>query len=138
MIVGIGVDILHLPRLRALVSRRPNSGELLARRILSPGEVAEFRDVVDSGDGGASKVIMYLASRWVAKEAAFKALYPRHRLTWKEVTMVKLEAGKPYLLIDDAAKLGITGAHVSISHDGEYAIAQVLLEGREEGEAGVR
>ncbi|RUP49049.1 hypothetical protein BC936DRAFT_143394 [Jimgerdemannia flammicorona] len=64
MIVGIGVDILHLPRLRALVSRRPNSGELLARRILSPGEVAEFRDVVDSGDGGASKVIMYLASSY--------------------------------------------------------------------------
>lgn len=40
MILGVGVDILHLPRLQSLVSRRGK--ETLAKRILHPSEMTEF------------------------------------------------------------------------------------------------
>lgn len=40
MIIGIGVDIVHLPRIAALIARRGSDG--LARRILSPTEYNEF------------------------------------------------------------------------------------------------
>lgn len=39
---GIGVDILHIPRISALISRRGN--EALAKRILSSEEWQEFRE----------------------------------------------------------------------------------------------
>lgn len=32
------------------------------------------------------------------------------------------------LLIDQSKRYGIQKAHVSISHDGDYAMAQVILE----------
>lgn len=40
MIVGVGVDILHFPRLQSLVSRRGR--DALAKRILHPSEFAQF------------------------------------------------------------------------------------------------
>ncbi|CAO3696295.1 unnamed protein product [Rhizopus stolonifer] len=118
MILGIGVDILHLPRLNTLLLRRGK--EKLAKRILSKTELSEFNQLKSQHD-------MYLATRWCVKEAVYKALYPIHKLEWKQVTVVK-EAGKPMLLIDQSKRYGIQKAHVSISHDGDYAMAQVILE----------
>lgn len=40
MILGIGVDIVHLPRIATLISRRGK--DRLARRILSSSELADF------------------------------------------------------------------------------------------------
>ncbi|KAL1921159.1 uncharacterized protein VTP21DRAFT_10875 [Calcarisporiella thermophila] len=119
MIVGIGVDMLHIPRLQALLSRRPTNPKLFARRILSPAEQEE---------PWQNDPVSFLSSRWTVKEACYKALYPSHRLNWKEVTLYKVN-GKPQLRIENAKKLGISRAHVSISHDGEYVIAQVVFEG---------
>ncbi|RUS18024.1 hypothetical protein BC937DRAFT_89213 [Endogone sp. FLAS-F59071] len=93
MILGIGVDILHLPRLAALIARRANAREIFACRILSLDEIAEFHNVIDRR-ASSSTVDMYLATRWAAKEAVFKAMYPRHRLTWKEVTVTKCDGGQ--------------------------------------------
>lgn len=54
MIVGIGIDVLHLSRLRGVIARR--GAERLARRILAPGEVREFEAIGrkgGDGEGGA-------------------------------------------------------------------------------------
>lgn len=82
------------------------------------------------------------------KEAVYKALYPIHKLEWKQVSVIKkagkmipylcpcihisniqLAAGKPHLYILNSNLYGIQKTHVSLSHDGDYAIAQVILEG---------
>lgn len=64
MITGIGVDILHLSRLRHLINRR--GAERLARRILSAGEIAEFRSLPSSaGKGVVEEQTRYLANRCV-------------------------------------------------------------------------
>jgi holo-[acyl-carrier protein] synthase len=64
MITGIGVDILHLSRLRHLINRR--GAERLAQRILSAREMAEFRSLPSStGKDEVEEQTRYLANRWV-------------------------------------------------------------------------
>jgi holo-[acyl-carrier protein] synthase len=57
MILGIGVDILHLPRLSSLVIRRGR--EKLAKRILSKKELIEFNNLTFQHE----QCTMYLATR---------------------------------------------------------------------------
>lgn len=59
MIIGVGVDIVHLPRIAALIARR--GSDRLARRILSAGEYSEF--TADYKDDAGQ--LRYLGSRQV-------------------------------------------------------------------------
>lgn len=69
---------------------------------------------------------------WGVKEAAYKALYHVVRPTWKELTYKGLRNGtKPSLeytpeILDLNKKVG--KIYVSVSHDGEYVFASVLVE----------
>jgi holo-[acyl-carrier protein] synthase len=71
--------------------------------------------------------IRFLAVRWAVKEAAYKALFPSYKPTWKELTAVKEPSGggKPELRF---GKFESVRLHVSVSHDGEYTVANVLAE----------
>ncbi|ORX90328.1 4'-phosphopantetheinyl transferase [Basidiobolus meristosporus CBS 931.73] len=133
MILGIGVDLVHLPRIQQLLTKNPYACLSFARRVLSPAEFTEFQELSpQEGEDQYrvdNEVVKYLGTRFAIKEAAYKALFPREKLTWNEVTVYKVD-GKPYLNILDAESRGIKESHVSVSHDGEYAIAQVLLEGK--------
>ena len=62
MILGIGVDIVHLPRIAALISRR---GHLrLAKRILSPVELVEYQTRFPSNENPYKEgQLIYLGSR---------------------------------------------------------------------------
>lgn len=68
--------------------------------------------------------------RWAVKEAAYKALYPAAKPTWKELTYRSLGSKpgpKPSLIyMPSSTKIG--RIHVSVSHDGDYVLAQVLVE----------
>ncbi|KAF9189939.1 hypothetical protein BGZ51_009151 [Haplosporangium sp. Z 767] len=125
-ILGIGVDILHLPRIRQVLLRHPKR---LLTRILTKTEQDEFRVLQEGTDGDIDhdNLIRYLGTRWTLKEASYKALYPHHKMTWQDVTVVK-DNGKPVLWIPEKARFGIGNTHSSVSHDGEYLIGQVLLE----------
>ena len=66
------------------------------------------------------------------KEAAYKALYPTSRPTWKELSyhgvdrIAKQKPGLEYTprITGEPVKL-----HVSVSHDGDYVFTTVLAEG---------
>lgn len=75
----------------------------------------------------AEKWFRFLTVRWTIKEAAYKALFPLYKPTWKDLTVSKVPAdgGKPCLAFEGSAKVKL---HVSVSHDGEYTIANVLAE----------
>ncbi|KAG2056496.1 4'-phosphopantetheinyl transferase [Suillus hirtellus] len=130
-ILGIGVDILHLPRLISLLSRR--GSEAFATRILSSQELRTFQLLAEQhGEDDTKRIAQFLGVRWAVKEAAYKALYPI-RPTWKEVTYLSFNGTtgvKPTLVcrpvrndVGPANKL-----HVSVSHDGDYVYAQVIAE----------
>ncbi|KAJ7179930.1 4'-phosphopantetheinyl transferase superfamily [Mycena crocata] len=118
-VLGIGVDVVHVPRIAALLHRYP---QRLASRILSRNEVMQQELLSDP---------KFIAVRWAVKEAAYKALYPHHRPTWKDLTYYGFKNGrKPVLLYDPPRRhgIGLGDIHVSVSHDGEYVFASVLVE----------
>ena len=78
-----------------------------------------------------------LHSSWSVKEAAYKALYPTVKATWKDLAYQSYANGqKPTLVFtetleaDKGSKVG--PIHVSVSHDGEYVVSQVLVEGTQD------
>ncbi|KAF7352848.1 4'-phosphopantetheinyl transferase [Mycena venus] len=118
-ILGIGVDVVHVPRIAALLKRYPCR---LASRILSPHEASESHLLADP---------QFIAVRWAVKEAAYKALYPHHQPTWKDLTYHGLKNGrKPALIYSPPHPEGknLGDIHVSVSHDGEYVFASVLVQ----------
>jgi holo-[acyl-carrier protein] synthase len=136
-IIGVGIDIVHATRIASLVARR--TPMKLAIRILSPSERHEWETLFpatsvpvstaerDMDAIMAKKWFKFLTVRWVIKEAAYKALSPLYKPTWKDLTVSKApeDSGKPSLAFGGYARVKL---HVSVSHDGEYTVANVLAE----------
>ena len=126
MIRGIGIDIIEVERVRSVAERH---GDRFLRRIYTQTEI-------DSIHGTREQ---YLAARFAAKEAAFKALGTgwSRGVRWVDVEIDNLPSGQPTLTLSGEAlsrarELGAERFHISISHTAEYAAAQVVLEGRDE------
>lgn len=113
-IVGVGVDLLAVQRIRDLISRR--GAAALARRILSASEQGELLRCED--------VPRFLQARFAIKEALFKAASSHARLLWSEVTVSKDRLGKPTVLLARHPELA---AQVSLSHDGGLLVAVAFV-----------
>ncbi|TFL05671.1 4'-phosphopantetheinyl transferase superfamily [Pterulicium gracile] len=125
MILGIGVDLVHLARIAKMVAGR--HGRRFPARILSSEEVKEF----DFLGGGVDRRMRYLAVRWAVKEAAYKALYPTIRPSWKDLSLLRRASdAKPRLELDSGLlpEASTVDLQVSISHDGDYVVASVLAQ----------
>lgn len=100
----------------------------LMKRFFSEGELQCLENRVDMAQA--------LAVRFAAKEAFGKALGTGLRnLVLKDIQVQQDELGKPHLGLSGSAKKalqesGATVVHVSLSHDGNYGIAYVVLEGQ--------
>ena len=125
MIHGIGTDIVAISRIAALHQRH---GERALEKLLAPAERADCRASTQPG--------RFLAKRFAAKEAFGKALGTGVRepalLTAIAVTHDAL--GKPGFeyspgLSAHLAELGLI-AHLSLSDEGDSALAFVVLEKR--------
>jgi holo-[acyl-carrier protein] synthase len=124
MIVGTGVDLAEVPRIRASIERY---GEKFIRRIYTPAEIAYV-------ERKANKYERY-AARFAAKEAGMKAIGTgwRHGVTWQDFEVANLRSGKPTLLLHGVAagfaeKLGVKHVSLSITHTAGLGMAHVILE----------
>ncbi|WP_438970401.1 holo-ACP synthase [Methylophaga sp.] len=123
MIIGIGTDLVHVPRMQALLKKH---GDKIAARILSDREFAEFKLQL--------KPAAYLAKRFAAKEAAAKAMGTGFRdgLSLRHIVVSNNELGKPELSFEETGlvlkdELKIGRSLLSLSDDHEYASAYVIL-----------
>ena len=124
MIVGTGIDIAEVPRIRQSIER---FGGRFLERIYTASEIRYC-------DSKANRAERY-AARFAAKEAAMKALGTgwSHGVRWRDCEVVRLPGGRPSISFhgkaaEVAAKLGVKHAALSLSHTVEQAIAQVILE----------
>jgi holo-[acyl-carrier protein] synthase len=124
-IVGIGIDVVQIPRIRRLLERWQD--RFLAR-VFTPDEVAYALGRHDPAE--------HLAARFAAKEATLKALGTGLSMgvRWREMEVRRTRGQRPTLVLSGrAAELGaargVRVLHVSLTHDGDYAMAQVLAEG---------
>jgi holo-[acyl-carrier protein] synthase len=125
---GVGVDLVHLPRLRQVVERWQ---ERFLHRVFTDAELAYCRARRDP--------IPHLGARFAAKEAALKALGTGLRLgiRWRELE-VRREPGRAPVLVLTGRSREICRARgwsdrllLALSHDGEYALAQALVVAEE-------
>ena len=124
MIFGIGTDLVELARFEILFARY---GERLAGRMLSEGELKEFRSEADPA--------RFIAKRFAAKEAFAKAVGSglRAPVSLRRIGVTHDRLGKPALKFDDVlsthlARLGITAYHLSVSDERNMVVAFVVLE----------
>jgi holo-[acyl-carrier protein] synthase len=124
VIVGLGVDIVDVARIRALAERH---GDRFLERIFTAGERRYSMSRTRRHE--------HLAARFAAKEAALKALGTGARLGLRmtDVEVVNGPMGEPGLKLSGeaarrASRLGVTVAHVTLTHADAYAAAVVVLE----------
>ncbi|KAH9468533.1 hypothetical protein MJO29_004942 [Puccinia striiformis f. sp. tritici] len=138
-IIGIGIDLLDRRRLSRILMKSEKTRARLTQRILSGQEqMSSEWTALAEVDSDSTALVSFLANRWTAKEAAYKALYPLHTPTWKQLSLIK-HSKKPCLRfhpsdadVDADADSDQLNQHphisllVSISHDGPFTIASVL------------
>lgn len=125
MIVGVGIDLVPVPRMAALLARRSEGS---VRRLFTEAEISRC----EAGPRRAES----LAARFAAKEAFFKALGTGWGRGggWTEVEVVTEADGRPTLRLHGLARTrsrerGVLRAHLSLTHTAEVAGAYVVLEG---------
>ena len=125
MIIGMGIDIAEVPRIRAVIESQK---ERFLRRVFTLDEVAYCEQF-------KNKYERY-AGRFAVKEAAMKALGTgwSRGVRWVDMEVVRARGGRPTLALKGEAKkiaegLGVKNIAVSITHTEEQAIAQVIFEG---------
>ncbi|PID46892.1 MAG: holo-ACP synthase [Proteobacteria bacterium] len=125
MIVGIGVDIVKVSRIKKALERHPRR---FIERVLHPNEQTIYQS--------HSQPLAYFAKRYAAKEALSKALGTgiAKGVNFDEIETCLDALGKPHLrlhgtTLETSKQLGVTQLFISLSDEQDYAIANVVLEG---------
>ncbi len=122
MIYGTGVDLVSIGRIEKTIRKW---GTRFVTRVFT----AEESRICYNRPSSYSA----FALRFGAKEAFSKALGMRKGIRWRDIEVFNNPAGKPGLRLYGAAseickEKGINGIYLSLSDDGEYGIAMVVLE----------
>lgn len=115
MIIGLGVDLVDVTRFEEKLAATP----ALFDRLFTKTELEAKPQS--------------LAGYWAAKEALIKAIGNPTGLSFQDVQVVKDSLGKPSLEVSGetakrAEQMGINNWFLSISHDGNMAVAVVVAE----------
>jgi holo-[acyl-carrier protein] synthase len=121
-IIGIGIDIIEVARIKDAVTKKKSLITRVFSNIeLRMSERGQFR-------------YEELAGRFAVKEAVFKAIKTgwRSGVAFRDVTVLNEPSGAPYVKLggragEIAAKLGVKNIFVSISHVKEMAVGMVIL-----------
>ncbi len=124
MIVGIGTDLTDVTRIEAAFLQCPAA---FTHRILTRNECHVFHQRWGQSHG---KAMRYLATRFAAKEAFFKAMTAVHLVSsWQDMEVISLDNGAPIIQWrgDDAIIKGLS-FHLSLTDEIQYAQAMVVIE----------
>lgn len=117
-----GIDLVSVPRIQQLIKKQ---GKSFLNRVFTPLEQA-YCD-------GKFRRFEHYAARFAAKEAFIKAvgLEAKHGLIFRDLEVRRHPSGKPFLVVSSKLKkklrLNSTQIEISLAHDGELAVATVLL-----------
>jgi len=114
MIIGTGVDITEVSRLRKAVQKW---GVDFLNRVFTPNELENAKK--------RGSLYQHLAGRFAAKEAVFKALGNRD-LAWQDIEITNDQDGRPHCLIKNG-RAKERHVHISISHVKDYAVANAVV-----------
>lgn len=121
MVVGVGIDIIEVERIRKVFRDRD---EKFLSKIFTEKELAYCRQFSDP--------YPHLAARFSAKEALYKSI-GFGVIHFAEIETLNETSGKPYIVLHgDTAKrwegLGKPAIHVTLSHTVTMGSAMVVLD----------
>jgi holo-[acyl-carrier protein] synthase len=124
MIVGTGVDLVEIDRLRKVMERLKD--RFIAR---------VFTESEQQFCNGHRDPVPHFAARFAAKEALFKALGTgwAKGVTWLDVEVRRERQDAPIMVLYGEAQrlsvaMGARKVHLSLSHSEQWAVAMVILE----------
>ena len=121
-IIGIGVDVVEVDRIRKLLESRPGFRD----RVFTSSEIVDCQNEADPTP--------CYAARWAAREAATKALGGVPGRDWHDIAIRRGPEGEPRLVLSGTAqrRADELGAHevlVSLSHERSVAAAFCIAVG---------
>lgn len=126
MIYGTGIDLVHIKRVEKVIERW---GDRFIHRVFTPGEM---KICYNRAFPAAA-----FSLRFAAKEAFSKAVGTgmKKGVRWRDIEVFHYPGGRPGLKLHGKSleiceKENITGLHLSLSDEGEYGMAMVVLERR--------
>lgn len=126
MILGIGTDLIEIPRIARSIERY---GESFLHRVYTAEEIAYCQRKTKTAAES-------FAARFAAKEAGAKALGTgiSRGVAWTEFAVTREPSGRPLLQFrgraaEIANSMGITGVSLSLTHTKGMAMAVVIVEG---------
>jgi holo-[acyl-carrier protein] synthase len=129
MILGTGIDIIEVARIRA---SHEKFGDRFLNRILRPAEIAYCMSHRNPAP--------FLAARFAAKEAISKAFGTGigKELGWQDMEVGRKESGEPFVILHEGGRelferRGGIRFQLTLSHTENYAAAMAVLEGNETG-----
>ena len=124
MIVGIGIDLVEVPRIENALQR---FGQRFVDRILTPDEAAYCLSHKNPA--------AFLAARFAAKEAVSKAFGAGigPSLGWHDIEVRHKDSGAPYIVMhgkgqDLLSARNANVVHVSLTHTATNSAAVAILE----------
>jgi holo-[acyl-carrier protein] synthase len=125
MIIGIGVDVVEISRVRSMIA---SQGDRALTRLFTDAERSYCADMANPA--------RHYAVRVAAKEATFKALSGSDEargIGWREMEVELDGMGRPNLRLHGRAsararELGVAHTWISLSHGDDLATAFVVLE----------
>ena len=120
---GIGVDLVNIPRMRDVIDRWQDR---FLQRVFTEQEIAYCRARRDP--------VPHFAARFAAKEATLKALGTGLSMgvNWRELEVRRERGGPPTMVLSGRCRAiaearGGDRVLISLTHDGDYALAQAML-----------
>ncbi|MDC0335526.1 holo-[acyl-carrier-protein] synthase [Pseudodesulfovibrio sp.] len=124
MIKGLGIDLTELERIR---DNWEKHGQRFLEKILTEREIEQLPK---------KNPVPRLAALFAGKEAAVKALGTGFAdgVHFKCIEILHAESGKPEISFSGRGQevcdeLGVTSAHISLTHSRDTAAATVVLDG---------
>jgi holo-[acyl-carrier protein] synthase len=124
MIYGIGVDIVNIDRMERVIERW---GKRFIQRVFTPSEMNLCLN--------RPSPALAFSTHFAAKEAFSKAIGTgmKKGVRWLDIEVFHYPGGRPGLRLhgrssERCREENITGFHLSMSDEGEYGVAMVILE----------
>ncbi len=121
MKITCGTDIIEIERVKESIE---NVGTKFIERVYTEKEI-------EYCESRKKQKYQHYAGRFVAKEAAFKAiskiLDDKYSVCWKDFETINDGQGRPSIILHNINTEKIESIDVSISHCKEYAIANVVI-----------
>ncbi len=114
--LNVGVDIVAINRIDSILNSERQARFL--DKIFSDKEIIESKEKTNKSQ--------YFSGRFAAKEAIKKALSSYDKTTdssFKSIEVLNSSSGKPYVVSKSNHDI-----NVSISHDGNYAVAFCVID----------